>query len=315
MSELPMHNSRSDRIRSGSDRFRPDPGRKPDWLKVELQTGPEFVELKRMIKDLSLHTVCEEARCPNLYECWSNRTATFMILGSICTRACGFCAVTSGRPDGLDAAEPERVAGAVARLGLEHVVITSVARDDLADGGAGIFAATIEAVRRQRPATAIEVLIPDFGGDAAHLETVLQARPDILNHNLETVARLTPKVRSRATYARSLELLQRSRAIAPAIATKSGLMLGLGETHDEIVAALQDMRRVGVEIVTLGQYLRPSPRHLPLERYVSPAEFAELGRIGLALGFRHVESGPLVRSSYHAHRQSEEARQAADGAG
>lgn len=284
--------------------------RRPPWLRVRLRSEPYYIEVIRAVRELNLHTVCEEARCPNIYECWAQRTATFMILGNICTRACRFCAVTTGRPTELDWAEPERVAAAVERLGLQHVVVTSVARDDLRDGGAAIFAATIHAIRRRCPDTAVEVLIPDFNGDWDALQTVLDARPDILNHNLETVRRLSDKVRSRAKYDRSLALLAESKRRAPEIKTKSGIMLGLGETWEEIIETLRDLRAVGVDIVTIGQYLRPtsSSIHLPVEKYYHPDEFAELKRIGLEMGFSHVESGPLVRSSYHAHEQAERAR-------
>ena len=284
--------------------------RHPDWLKVRLAQGPNYSRLKRLLRGMSLHTVCEEARCPNIYECFENLTATFMILGNICTRACRFCAVTTGRPTELDWAEPERVADAVSRLGLQHVVVTSVARDDLRDGGAAVFAETIRAIRRRCPDTAVEVLIPDFNGDWDALQVVLDAGPDILNHNVETVRRLSDRVRSRAKYDRSLALLAESKRRAPHIKTKSGLMLGLGETWDEILETLRDLRAHQVDIVTIGQYLRPTrePVHLPVEKYYHPDEFAELKRIGLELGFSHVESGPLVRSSYHAHEQADRAR-------
>lgn len=277
--------------------------RKPAWLKAQLPKGPAFFELKDLMRREGLHTVCEEAHCPNIGECWGHRTATFMILGNICTRRCGFCAVTSGRPTELDLAEPERVARTVANLGLRHVVITSVARDDLQDGGALVFALTIEAIRRQSPETNVEVLIPDLQGEAEPLRKVVDARPTILNHNIETVMRLSDRVRSRAKYPRSLELLRRAKEMDPGLLTKSGIMLGLGETMDEVVAALTDLRGAGVDIVTIGQYLRPSLRHLPLVRYVTPGEFQELKEIGLRMGFGHVESGALVRSSYHAHEQ------------
>ncbi|WP_243123445.1 lipoyl synthase [Thermaerobacter sp. FW80] len=297
---------------AGGDRppSAPPAGRRPDWLKVRLAQGPNYNRLKRLLRGMDLHTVCEEARCPNIYECFENLTATFMILGNICTRACRFCAVTTGRPTELDWAEPERVAAAVERLGLRHVVVTSVARDDLRDGGAIIFAETIRAIRRRCPDTAVEVLIPDFNGDWDALQVVLDAEPDILNHNVETVRRLSDKVRSRAKYDRSLALLAESKRRAPHIKTKSGLMLGLGETWEEILETLRDLRAHRVDIVTIGQYLRPTrdPIHLPVERYYHPDEFAELKRIGLAMGFSHVESGPLVRSSYHAHEQADRAR-------
>jgi lipoic acid synthetase len=289
--------------------------RHPDWLKVRMPGGKNFFELRRLVRESGLHTVCEEAHCPNIGECWEHRTATFMILGAICTRHCGFCAVTAGRPTEIDWAEPARVAAAVKRLGLRHVVITSVARDDLADGGAAIFAATIENVRRNCPGTNVEVLISDLGGNWEGLARIVAAQPAIVNHNIETVERLTPRVRSRATYRRSLELLRRVKELDPDMLTKSGLMLGLGETRDEVVQALRDLRAVGVDIVTIGQYLRPSPRHLPLVRYVPPAEFEELKAVGLELGFAHVESGPLVRSSYHAHEQVPDRGRVSDALG
>ena len=261
------------------------------------------------MRDLALHTVCEEARCPNIGECWTHGTATFMILGDVCTRACGYCAVGHGRPAAVDAAEPVRVADAVARLGLAHVVVTSVDRDDVPDGGASIFAETIREIRNRTPEASVEVLIPDFQGKAAALHTVLDAGPDILNHNTETVPRLYRVARSGGRYHRTLELLDRSRRYAPHIATKSGIMVGLGEEWDEIVDTLKDLRGAGCAILTLGQYLRPSPSHLPMARYYHPDEFARLKAIALELGFAHVESGPLVRSSYHAHEQAESFRQ------
>jgi lipoic acid synthetase len=257
------------------------------------------------MRDLNLHTVCEEARCPNIGECWTHGTATFMILGDICTRACGYCAVGHGRPHPIDAAEPARVADAVVALDLAHVVVTSVDRDDVSDGGASIFAETIREIRARRPSASIEVLIPDFQGKAEPLYTVLEAGPDILNHNTETVPRLYRLARSGGRYERTLELLDRSRAYAPAIATKSGIMLGLGEEWDEVVATLRDLRTAGCAILTLGQYLRPSAAHLPMTRYYHPDEFRELKTLALEMGFTHVESGPLVRSSYHAHEQAD----------
>ena len=278
--------------------------RKPDWLKIDLKTGKDFKELKELMRSKTLHTVCEEAKCPNIYECWTNRTATFMILGDICTRACRFCAVNSGLPTELDTQEPERVADAVEQMGLKHVVVTSVARDDLADGGSSIFAATIRAIRAKMPLCSIEVLIPDFNGDEAALRTVLEANPDVLNHNLETVERLSDRVRARAKYHRSLELLSNSKRIAPRIPTKSSLMVGVGETVEEIVQTMDDLRNVDCNIMTIGQYLQPTKNHLYVEKYYTPAEFAELKTIGMSKGFSHVESGPLVRSSYHAHEQA-----------
>jgi lipoic acid synthetase len=278
---------------------------KPAWLKVKAPGSENYLNLKQLMRGLDLHTVCEEARCPNIGECWHHGTATFMILGDVCTRACGYCAVAHGRPPTLDLDEPARVGNAVEVLGLQYVVITSVDRDDLPDGGASIFAATIRETRQRRPDCRIEVLIPDFQGDEAALYTVLDAGPDVLNHNTETVPRLYRKARSGGRYPRTLELLQRSKAHAPHIPTKTGIMVGLGETHDEIVAVLGDLRGVGVDILTMGQYLRPSESHLEMVRYYHPDEFAELKRIALALGFGHVESGPLVRSSYHAHEQAD----------
>jgi lipoyl synthase len=260
------------------------------------------------MRDLNLHTVCEEARCPNIGECWTHGTATFMILGDVCTRACGYCAVGHGRPTAIDAAEPARVAAAVESLDLAHVVVTSVDRDDVADGGASIFADTIREIRKRTPAASIEVLIPDFQGNEASLYAVLDAGPDILNHNTETVPRLYRLARSGGRYPRTLELLDRSRRYAPQIPTKSGIMLGLGEEWDEIVETLHDLHSVGCAILTLGQYLRPSAAHLPMTRFYHPDEFARLKAIALEMGFAHVESGPLVRSSYHAHEQADSYR-------
>src|SRR5688500_5162698 len=278
--------------------------KKPDWLKVRATLGRNYRDLKSLKQGLSLHTICEEAHCPNIYECWENRTATFLILGRICTRACRFCAVETGRPTGLDREEPQRVAAAVKQLKLRHVVITSVARDDLADGGACVFGDTIRTIRTEVPDCAVEVLIPDLQGSEEGLAEIVAARPDILNHNLETVARLQRRVRAKARYERSLWVLRRTKALDPTIRTKSGLMLGVGERQEEVVQTMTDLRASDVDIVTIGQYLRPSLLHLPVERFVPPEEFAELKRIGLEMGFRHVESGPLVRSSYHAHEQT-----------
>ena len=278
--------------------------KKPDWLKVKATLGPNFTDLKALNQDLSLHTICEEARCPNIYECWENRTATFLILGRICTRACRFCAVETGRPTELDLEEPDRVAQAVSHLRLRHVVITSVARDDLADGGACVFADTIRAIRRDVPACSVEVLIPDLQGSDEGLAAIVAAGPEILNHNVETVERLQRKVRAKARYERSLWVLRRTKELDPGMRTKSGMMLGVGEAQHEVVQTMRDLRANGVDILTLGQYLRPSLTHLAVERFVPPHEFAELKAIGLQLGFAHVESGPLVRSSYHAHEQA-----------
>jgi lipoic acid synthetase len=263
------------------------------------------MRLKALMREQNLHTVCEEARCPNIGECWEDRTATFMILGDVCTRRCGFCAVTHGRPAWEDWGEPDRVGRTVAQMGLAHVVVTSVNRDDLADGGATIFARTIEAIRREVASCRVEVLIPDFQGSGTALETVLAARPDVLNHNVETVPRLYRPVRPGARYERSLELFARARRHPTRPVTKSGIMLGLGETAAELRATMEDLLAAGVQLLTIGQYLRPSPAHLPVERYVPPEEFRALATLGEALGFRHVEAGPLVRSSYHAKRQVE----------
>ena len=280
-------------------------GRRPEWMRVRARLGDEYRDLKNMMRSLDLHTVCEEAGCPNIYECWADRTATFMILGDRCTRACGFCLVDTRRPLPLDPEEPGRVAEAVARMGLAHAVITSVARDDIDDGGAAGFAATIAAVRARTPQTTVEVLIPDCRGDADALRTIFDARPDVLNHNLETVARLQRAARPSAGYARSLSVLGRAKAAG--LTTKSGIILGMGEEPHEVRGAITDLRSVGVDILTIGQYLRPSELHLPVARWWHPDEFAELGAYAEGLGFAHVESGPLVRSSYHAKRAVEAA--------
>jgi lipoic acid synthetase len=277
---------------------------RPEWLRVKFFNGPNYQDLKRIMRTLDLHTVCESARCPNMGECWEHRTATFMILGNVCTRACGFCAVPSGKPEGPpDEQEPERVAEAVERMGLRYAVVTSVNRDDQPDGGAGIFARTISEIRRRVPGCKIEVLIPDFRGDWQALETVVAARPDVLDHNTETVPRLYRQVRKGALYERSLELLRRAKSLAPDIPTKTGLMLGLGETREEVLDAMRDLAAQGTDILTLGQYLQPTREHLPAVRFVHPEEFAEYKRLGEQMGFAHVESGPLVRSSYHAFEQ------------
>jgi len=281
--------------------------RHPDWIRARMPSGENYHELKGLLRGLSLNTVCEEAHCPNIGECWDQRTATIMILGDTCTRACGFCAIKTGRPTWFDDDEPRRVAEAVSTLGLEHVVVTSVARDDLPDGGASVFAATIRQMRERSPHMGIEVLIPDFDGHEEPLRAVMDARPDILNHNLETVKRLQRPVRKRARWDRSLEVLDRAKSIARvaghAVHTKSSLMVGLGETRDELQEAFEALRGVDCDILTIGQYLRPSLQHLPLERYYHPDEFAEMKDAAIGLGFRHVESGPLVRSSYHARDQ------------
>ena len=290
--------------------------RHPEWIKARLPSGDNYHDLKRLMRGLTLNTVCEEAHCPNIGECWEQRTATIMILGDVCTRACGFCAVKTGRPTWNDEDEPRRVAEAVAKMNLEHVVVTSVARDDLPDGGAHIFAQTIRALRHESPAMGVEVLIPDFNGLDEPLRTVMEAAPDILNHNVETVERLQKPVRKRARYQRSLEVLQRAKEFAHELTgregtvhTKSSLMVGLGETREELRTTFADLRAVDCDILTIGQYLRPSEQHLAVERYYLPTEFEEMKQEALALGFKHVESGPLVRSSYHARDQvPEEAR-------
>ncbi len=284
------------------------PVKRPDWLKVRLPSGDNYFELKRLMRGHGLHTVCESARCPNIAECWNHRTATFMILGDLCTRRCSFCSVPKGKPLPVDFEEPERVAAAAEAMGIIHVVVTSVDRDDQPDGGAGVFAGTIAALRRRIAAVRVEVLIPDFRGSDAALQTVLDARPDILNHNTETVPRLYPVARRGSRYERSLRLLARSREMAPEIPTKSGLMVGLGETLEEVSSVLADLARAGVDIVTIGQYLRPSGSQLPVARFYTPDEFADLKREGERLGIGHVESGPLVRSSYHAHEQTDALR-------
>ena len=271
---------------------------RPDWLKVKLPAGENYARLKGLIEDHRLHTVCEEARCPNMGECWNSGTATFMILGDVCTRSCGFCAVATGRPAFLDTDEPYRVAEAIALMNVRHAVITSVNRDELPDGGAAIFAETIRQARRASPRVRIEVLIPDFRGVRWALQLVIDEKPDILNHNTETVPRLYAEVRPQAKYARSLELIRRGHD--GGMVTKSGLMLGLGEMREEVLGVMRDLRGSGCDILTLGQYLRPSKDHLPVARYVSPDEFSVFKAEGLAMGFGHVESGPLVRSSYHA---------------
>ncbi len=283
------------------------PTRKPAWLKVSAPGGPNYIATRQLMRGLRLHTVCEEAHCPNIGECWEHRAATFMILGDVCTRNCAYCAVAHGTPAPLDLDEPVRLAEAVGRLELEHVVITSVDRDDLPNGGAELFAECIAAIRTRSPETSVEILIPDFKGSETALRIVVDAKPDILNHNLETIARLYRLARPGGRYPRALELLRRAKQMDPGMLTKSGVICGLGEEWDELLGAMQDLRTQGVDILTLGQYLRPSPGHLPIARYYSPDEFAELKRIGLAMGYRHVESGPLVRSSYHAWEQVERA--------
>ncbi|WP_078555659.1 lipoyl synthase [Bacillus alkalicellulosilyticus] len=283
--------------------------RKPDWLKIKLNTNDSYTGLKKMMREQKLNTVCEEAKCPNIHECWAVRkTATFMILGSVCTRACRFCAVKTGLPTELDLQEPERVADSVEAMGLKHVVITAVARDDLKDGGAHVFAETVKAVRRKNPFTTIEVLPSDMMGNIDNLKTLMAARPNILNHNIETVRRLTPSVRARATYERSLEFLRRAKELHPDIPTKSSLMIGLGETKEEIIETMDDLRANGVDIMTIGQYLQPTKKHLKVISYYRPEEFNEFKEMALEKGFSHCESGPLVRSSYHADEQVNEAQ-------
>jgi lipoic acid synthetase len=285
--------------------------RKPEWLRVKAHMGPEFVELKRVMRERSLVTVCEEAGCPNIFECWADGTATFMINGERCTRACGFCLVDTSHPLPVDPSEPDRVADAVAKMGLEHAVVTAVARDDLADGGAAGFAATIDAIRARCPETQVEVLIPDCKGVPSALDAIFAAGPDVLNHNIETVLRLQRAVRPSASYARSLAVLARAKAAG--LTTKSGLILGLGEERDEVVGALADLRAVGVDIVTIGQYLRPTATHLPVTRWWRPEEFDDLARVGTEMGFAHVQASPLTRSSYHAKAASAAANPLLEG--
>lgn len=284
--------------------------RKPEWLKIKLNTNENYTGLKKMMRSKNLHTVCEEAKCPNIHECWAVRkTATFIILGAVCTRACRFCAVKTGLPTELDLQEPERVADSVVQMGLKHVVITAVARDDLKDGGAAVFAETVRAVRRKNPFTSIEVLPSDMGGVEENLKMLMDAKPDILNHNIETVRRLSDRVRARAKYDRSLEFLRRAKEMQPDIPTKSSIMVGLGETREDLIEAMDDLRANNVDILTLGQYLQPSKKHLPVLKYYPPAEFAELKEIALSKGFSHCEAGPLVRSSYHADEQVRSAKE------
>lgn len=277
---------------------------RPRWLRVRAPGGENYHNLRKLVRDLGLHTVCESARCPNIGECWHYRTATFMLLGNVCTRRCGFCSVPKGRPDPIDYDEPRRLAEAIAALGLQHAVITSVNRDDDNLGGARVFAMTIAAVRDRVPGCSVEVLIPDFKGSEEALRIVLDACPDILNHNTETVPELYRFVRPGARFARSLELLSNVKRLAPGMLSKTGLMLGLGETRDQLISAFKALAETQCDILTLGQYLRPSSNQLPVKRYYSPDEFAELKEVALDLGFRHVEAGPLVRSSYHAHEQA-----------
>ncbi len=283
--------------------IRPTPP-KPEWLKVRFPAGERYQHLKQLMRGGRLNTVCEDARCPNIGECWNAGTATFMILGDVCTRSCGFCAVKTGRPEALDLLEPYRLGQAVQKLGLRYVVITSVNRDELELGGADVFAACIKTIRRNDPAIRVEVLIPDFRGSLPALQTVVDARPYVLNHNVETAPRLYRRVRPQAIYERSLELLRRAKELAPEMLTKSGMMVGLGETPEEIFEVMRDLRAQGCDIVTIGQYLRPSQQHLPIDRYYDPSEYEQFRALGRELGFLHVEAGPLVRSSYHADRQA-----------
>lgn len=287
----------------GRHRSEPLPERKPGWLKVKAPGGENYLRLKRMMRELDLHSVCEEAHCPNVGECWEHGTATFMILGSVCTRNCAYCAVAHGRPPKYDIAEPERVATAVAELRLRHAVITSVDRDDLPDFGAYIFAETIRQIKARLPNCSVEVLVPDFQGNRDSIRTVLEAEPDIYNHNTETVPRLYKKCRPGGRYPRVLDIFRTAKEIAPDIPTKTGIILGMGETLEEVEVVMRDLRAVDVDILTLGQYLQPSDSHIKLDRYVTPEEFRRMYEIGMAMGFKHVESGPLVRSSYHAWEQ------------
>ena len=287
----------------GRHRVAPLPERKPGWLKVRAPGGPNYLRLKHLMRDLDLHTVCEEAHCPNVGECWEHGTATFMILGDVCTRNCAYCAVAHGRPPKFDAAEPERVASAVAEMHLQHAVITSVDRDDLPDFGAWAFAETIRQIKQHVPTCSVEVLVPDFQGDEDAIRAVLDASPDIYNHNTETVPRLYKRCRPGGRYERVMNIFTAAKRIAPHVPTKSGIILGMGETNEEVLAVLRDLRAVDVDIITLGQYLRPSSSHIKLDRYVTPDEFRMFREEGMAMGFRHVESGPLVRSSYHAWEQ------------
>ncbi len=286
-------------------------GRKPAWLKVRAPGGPRYIRLKRLLREANLHTVCEEAHCPNIGECWEDATATFMILGDVCTRNCGYCAVAHGKPVWEDREEPERIGRATALMALDHVVITSVNRDDLADGGAAHWAATIRAVRRHAPSCRIEVLVPDFQGMTSAIDTVLEAAPDVFNHNTETVPRLYKLARHGGRYERTLDVFRHVARRAPRLVTKSGIIVGLGETRDELIETMRDVRATGVSILTLGQYLRPSPAHLPVARFYHPDEFAALADEGRAMGYAHVEAGPLVRSSYHAKSQADTAESGA----
>lgn len=302
MSFVPLSQVRASSSRADDE---PRAGRLPPWFKVKIQQGPDYRDIRRIMDGLDLHTICEEARCPNVWECWNNRTATFLILGDICTRRCQYCSVTTGRPLPVDHDEPRRVADAVRALGLRHAVITSVNRDELEDGGAEIFVETIRHIRAMSPSCRIEVLIPDFAGDEEALRIVVKEQPDILNHNIETVRRLFPTIRPQGKYERSLTLLKRAKRMGAT--TKSGLIAGMGETPDEIREVMRDLRVAGCDILSIGQYLQPTRQHLAVARFYHPDEFLAFKTEGLALGFRHVESGPLVRSSYHAERQTDAA--------
>jgi lipoic acid synthetase len=287
----------------GRHRAEPLPERKPSWLKVKAPGGPKYLRLKHLMRELNLHTVCEEAHCPNVGECWEHGTATFMILGDVCTRNCAYCAVAHGRPPAYDIDEPVRVADAIGEMQLRHAVITSVDRDDLPDFGAYIFAETIRQIKQRLPDCSVEVLVPDFQGNEDSIRAVLEAGPDIYNHNTETVPRLYKRCRPGGRYERVMQIFRTSKRIAPDIPTKTGIILGMGETLEEVELVMRDLRAVDVDILTLGQYLRPSADHIPIDRYVTPEEFRQLREIGMAMGFKHVESGPLVRSSYHAWEQ------------
>jgi lipoic acid synthetase len=288
---------------TGRHRAEPLPERKPSWLKVKAPGSPQYLHLKQLMRDLDLHSVCEEAHCPNVGECWEHGTATFMILGNVCTRNCAYCAVSHGRPPKYDTSEPSRVAEAIGKMNLQHAVITSVDRDDLPDFGAYIFAETIRQIKQRLPDCSVEVLVPDFQGNEDSIRAVLEANPDIYNHNTETVPRLYKKCRPGGRYERVLNIFRTAKRIAPHIPTKTGIILGMGETLEEVEIVMRDLREVDVDILTLGQYLRPSDSHIKLDRYVTPEEFRRMREIGMAMGFKHVESGPLVRSSYHAWEQ------------
>jgi len=300
---------------NGRHRVEPLPERKPGWLKVRAPGGPHYLRLKQLMREMNLHTVCEEARCPNVGECWEHGTATFMILGDVCTRNCAYCAVAHGRPPKYDIEEPARVAEAIGEMQLQHAVITSVDRDDLPDFGAYIFAETIRQIKQRLPDCSVEVLVPDFQGNEDSIRTVLEAGPDIYNHNTETVPRLYKRCRPGGRYERVMQIFRTAKRLAPHVPTKTGIILGMGETLEEVEIVMRDLRAVDVDILTLGQYLRPSESHIPIDRYVTPEEFRQLREIGMAMGFKHVESGPLVRSSYHAWEQVVASREGGSGKG